>query len=74
MLKCSELIEALANTITSYGDIEVKTGIITENGDWQYNLNQNLIGVWDSKSHDRSKYFEISLEIENVKEFKKQVK
>lgn len=73
MLKCSELIERLANVISVCGDIEVKTGIITENGDWQFDLNQSLVGIWDKKNNG-GKYFEISIEPENVKEFKKIIK
>jgi hypothetical protein len=66
------LIESLASVIAAYGDLEVKTGIITENGDWQFELNQSLIGIWDKKNG--GKYFEISIEPENVKEFKKMIK
>lgn len=75
MIKCSELIVSLAQTIKEYGDVEVKLGILTENGDWQYSLDNAHIGIWDGNANKNPyKYYEVTLEIKNVKEFKKEIK
>jgi hypothetical protein len=71
MLKCSELIKELASHINYHGDTEVELGMSTDNGDWQFELSQNQIGTWDKEN---KKYFEITLEIEDIKKFKKIIK
>jgi hypothetical protein len=73
-MKCSQLISDLAEAIKLYGDIEVKLGIVTNNGDWQFELNNNDIGVWDGKDDKAKRHFELTLGVEDVKEFKKLIK
>jgi len=67
-MKASELVCELGSYINRFGDKEVKLNLLTENGSYNFPINSAF------ESCEADHLFEISYEIDNVKEFKKGIR
>lgn len=70
-MKCSKLIREVADIMTYAGDIDIKLGLVTENTDLWFDLTSNDISHWNL---NKENFIGISIDINDVKEFKKNLK
>jgi hypothetical protein len=67
-MKISDLIHELVEVLIKDGDLDVKVGLINENGDISFNKNLSTF------IYPERKYIEITADIDNIKEFKESIK
>lgn len=67
-MKSSELVIQIINNISLYGDMDINVSLLTENQSNHIDVNNNCI-YFDKKN----KTFNIECDINNVKEFKKNI-
>lgn len=67
-MNCSKLIEILASTIHTYGDMDVQISVLTDNTDITQYLRDYDWGITED-----GRNFVLNFEVENIKEFKKKL-
>jgi len=72
-MKVSELIRGLVNVLAEDGDLDVKIGLLNENGDISFD-NGLTTFIFPNDVTSGKGYIELTADIEDIKKFKEDIK